>query len=340
MACRSAVVTTVAMRAVRLPSRAGPIVLVPWATSVLTDSPDPDEGPTTLLDLDQGRIFRFCPNNQTQADLVVSCLVHDDPKAAPDRAHFIVDRNDPYAEDLADSFHRTLERRFTNVELVEHADTIDFPGLMTIPGIPGPLEDALAESICRDVERGAPGRETWIVLPLQQEPALRMLLAIRRHARQIHGKGGSPLRVVCGDGIGVETLTDLAKDCPFPVWGFSAVSPAVSVRAAVPAPGNDAQVSAEIVSAVALCLDVPRNRPLGADMLRDALAALRIKPDDRAAFGRSLAFTPSGERQGADVGQVLTIRPGERTVLAFARTGDGRWSAPVPVPPASVAKRP
>ncbi|MCA1684425.1 MAG: hypothetical protein LC745_00260, partial [Planctomycetia bacterium] len=46
----------------------GPVLLIPWASAVLADRPDPGDGPVTLLDILPGRTFRFCPNNQHQAD--------------------------------------------------------------------------------------------------------------------------------------------------------------------------------------------------------------------------------------------------------------------------------
>ena len=67
-------------------------------------------GPVALLDLDPGRTFRFCPNNQRQADLVARCLADHDDGSTLERAYTIEDRHDPYSVDLADCFRRVIER--------------------------------------------------------------------------------------------------------------------------------------------------------------------------------------------------------------------------------------
>lgn len=318
----------------------GPVLLVPWATTVLAERPEPASGPAAFLDLYPGRTFRFCPNNQSQADLVTRCLVDHDPGVTLERAEIVVDRHDPYSVDLADSFHRVLERRFKNAELIEHADRLAIPVLWNLPGIPSPSEDALAAAICREAERVGPGRVIWVVLPLQEEPARRMLVALQRHAQLEKRGGGSPLRVVCGDGIGSATLFRLANKYPFPVWCFSPASPPAADRAPDSVLATDAQVLAEIVSAVVRCLDVPRNQAPRADALRSALAALSLSSNDPAAFGRSLAFTPVGERHGHDLGHVLMIGPDSDAVTALARKPSGQWSATVLDPPVAVATWP
>ena len=88
----------------------GPVLLVPWASSVLVDPPEPDDGPVPLLGIDPGRTFRFCPNNQGQADLVVRCLLDQDPPPTPARAFILEDRHDAYSADLAECFQRSINR--------------------------------------------------------------------------------------------------------------------------------------------------------------------------------------------------------------------------------------
>ena len=56
-------------------------------------------------------------------------------------------------------------------------------------------------------------------------------------------------------------------------------------------------------------------------------------------MGRSLAFTRAGERRGDDLGHVLTIRPGQAEIWAYARAADGRWSEAVPLPLVPVSAR-
>jgi hypothetical protein len=339
----------VAMRdAAAREGRPAPVLLVPWATTVLVDPSelpeggrsDQEDGPMPLLALARGRTFRFSPNNQVQAELVTHCLIDHDPGSEPRRVDLVVDRNDPYSVDLADLFHRIIERRFRNVELVEHADQVVFPGTNATPGMPGPLEDALAESICRAAGPSTSAHATWVVLPLQKEPARRMLLALRRHARRLPRGVDGGLRVLCGDGLAMADLAEVAGDCPFPVWCFSPLSLPAEDPGPAAVEGTDGQICAEIVSALVRCLDVAPGRVVTSDSLRDALAVLRLAPPDPAAFGRSLSFAPTGERQGIDVGHVLMIRPGERTVFAFSKTSKGRWGEPVPVRAVPAAGRP
>ena len=87
------------------------------------------------------------------------------------------------------------------------------------------------------------------------------------------------------------------------------------------APGDPvtSQVPAEIISTLALMLD----RPEVPDDLAAALTDLELPAGHPAAFGRSLAFDPSGERRADDLGHVLAIFPGRDGVLAFGPVASG-----------------
>lgn len=334
----------------RAEGRPIPVLLVPWATAVLTEPLESFDGtrseptdhaqPVSLLEIDRGRTFRFCPNNQEQADLLVRCVAEQEPGVTPGRVDLVVDRNDPYSLDLADSFHRVIERRFKNVDLIEHADKRGYPNVANVAGLPSTSEDSLAESLCRSAAQLGPGQVAWVVLPLQEAPARRMLLALRRHARQPDRSESVPLRVLCGDAVGLKVFEEMARDCPFELWGFSPNSLRAGNEARDTVRGTNVQVAAEIVSATLYCLDVPDGKPATADALRESLAGLRLGPDDPFTFGRSLAFAPSGERQGSDLGHVLHVRPGDSSVWALERLASSRWSAPVSISSAPVAAGP
>jgi len=192
-------------------------------------------------------------------------------------------------------------------------------------------EVELAGKIWR-IANGTPGdRTTWVVLPAQGDPARRMIAALAREAPFNHGPGDGPLRVVVGDGIGLQSLSRMAGTLPFPVWCVSSASLPGPRGVAGGVPADDAQIPAEVVSALVRCLDSPRVHD--AKDLRVALAALRIAADDRAAMGRPIDFGRSGEREGVGLGHVMFIRPGQAEVFAMARVESGAWSRPVPVRP-------
>jgi hypothetical protein len=119
------------------------------------------------------------------------------------------------------------------------------------------------------------------------------------------------LHVLCGDGIGRTTLDTLAGRCTLPVWCVS--SGTLPEDQGQPADLGASQIPAEIIAALARVLDQPGPPP----DLASALAELDLSAEDPAAFGRSLAFEPSGERRAADLGHVLAIVPGRSEVLAF-----------------------
>jgi hypothetical protein len=90
-------------------------------------------------------------------------------------------------------------------------------------------------------------------------------------------------------------------------------------------------IPAEIVAALAHALDTPGGTRVTPDSLRRALAEMRLGASDRAALGRSLAFSRTGERVGNDLGHVLMIRPDRPSVFSVSREPSGRWLEPVTV---------
>ncbi|WZO96714.1 hypothetical protein EP7_003719 [Isosphaeraceae bacterium EP7] len=313
-------------------AREGPLLFVPWASAVLIDAED-GEVPRRLLDVYPGRTFRFCPNNQREADLVVDGLLALDPRSKPCRALLIVDRRDPYSVDFADCFRRSIARAAPEAEIVERADGLDFSGDET--GRPGPSEYALAEAAWNSAGEGRAKGATWVVLPLLEEPARRVLNALLdRAGKPMSEFGAGLLRVICGDAIGFEVLDELqASSGPFPVWCPTSGAVLTGGRAGERLT-PDTQVLAEIIVALAIAVDsIDAPRPTPSD-LHKAVEALDLPADDPRAFGRPLAFTRGHERKGDLAGHVLAYRPEEGGVVALERDSQGAWIAT----PAAVAR--
>lgn len=308
-------------------SAEGPPLLVPWATSVETDDPAGGPGPFRLLDLDPGRMFRFCLNNQREADLVVRCLAAQPGDPTAERVIIATDRRDPYSSDLASCFRRAIGAVAPEAEIVEQPGAVGPPNRADRPG---PNERRWAASIWREIAREP--RPTWVILPLQAQPAARLLTALREAGAGVD-PSTSPLRVLCGDGFALSTLAGFAAatPSPFSLWCASASNGAPS------GVDRDAQVPAEIVASLALGLARGESHDRS---LRDFLARLDIPANGRGAFGRSLAFDPSGERRGVDLGNVLAILPGHREIVAFSHGAGGVWSSPIPVASPTVLARP
>ena len=253
----------------------------------------------------------------------------------------VEDRFDPYSVDLTTCFRKAVQRVAPAAEISEQSDSLGEPQLRDPQDLPGPAEEALAETICHDAETLPDGQTTWVFLPLQEEPAQRMLQALRKHARRPpKSSGNGPLHVICGDAIGASILAEMAGHCPFPVWSVSSMAtkpPDTGLSA-------DVWVQAEMIAAVLRYLEKPAAARPSPDGFRDALASLKLGPEDQASPGRSLSFSRSGERIGGDLGHVLLIRPDQPEVFSVTRDPDGRWHDPEPLPlpaePGTMAARP
>jgi hypothetical protein len=333
----STTVLTVAL-ADRLGDRgsAGPVLLVPWATAVMAGGPRPGSSPVPLLEINPGRTFRFCPNNRRLAESVVDCLLEQDGRKPPGRVVLVVDPHDPYSVDLADCFRRAIRSRAPSAEVVERPDAVGMPTVARSPGValtPSVAEAALADAIWTAADRSPGGLPTWVVLPLQGDPTRRILGALQsRSSWPPPSRGEGPLRVVCGDGIGRETLEVLAGRKAFPIWCASTSS----ICPAGLGVSNDTQTLAEVASAVLLAVERSPRSVATPEDVRDALARLDLPEADPSAFGRALRFDPGGERKDAP-GFVLALRPGDPAVVEYSLSPDGRWaparSAPTPTAP-------
>ena len=296
-----------------------PPLLVPWATSIHAEIPG-RSGPVELLRIDAGRTFRFCLNNRRQAGLVVRCVAAGKSLASPARVEIVVDTTDPYSRDLAAAFRDALRTYSPRAEIFERTDVVASGGMDTTPTTE---ERAWAEAFWRaDSSPGA--RCRWVVLPLQAEPAGRLIEALRTAAPPVPK---SPTHILCGDGFSAAELGTLAGERPRP---FSLWTPTTSTS-----DERDAQIPAEIVAS--LIHLTARGTP--AD-LAAALARLELRADDPDAMGRSIAFDSQGERRGEDLGRVLAILPERDGLLYFAPDGRGGWSDPIPMPPPTVLAEP
>jgi hypothetical protein len=266
---------------------------------------------------------------------VVRCLADHEPNALPQRAYIVVDRNDPYSRDLADAFHRAIQTVAPHSEIVEQAEALAPTSASSLADSPSAEERNWADAVWRGAREAGQNAITWVVLPVQSEPAKRLVYALRSRATSSVGEG--PLRVVCGDALGLETLLDLAGHRAFPLWCVSPASAPGAGRLPGAEAADDMQIAAEIVASIVHSLDLPG--PLPTD-LRAALNALDLGPDDPSAFGRGLSFAASGEREGEALGHVLAVHPGRPEVLAYGLGADGKWSAAVPIRPVPVARQP
>jgi hypothetical protein len=298
-----------------------PILMIPWATAVLADRHGGGSEKTPLLGVHSGRTFRFCPNNQRQAEMVVRCLMQSEPSSPPTRVVMVVDSHDPYSVDLAACFDRAIHAVAPRAKVERQANLESLAGLTDVPG---PPERAWAETEWRRAHDGGAAQVTWVVLPLQAEPSKRLLKALRAQVRETSDKENVPIRVLCGDAIGVDALWPMVGSSVIPVW---TASPASTPAAPGLGLAHDVQVPGEMVSALVKCIDRSDSD------LRQGLLELNIPPSDRSAFGRAIAFEHSGERRGSDLGLVLAVRPGRPEVLAITRGPNGTWNPPVPLAP-------
>jgi hypothetical protein len=306
----------------------GPVLLVPWATALRVEPTDGRGDAVPLLGIYPGRTFRFCMNSRRQADLVIRCMVRHDPDRPPAKVLMVVDQTDPYSVDMADNF------RDAAAEVVPKAEVVEADGDLAFPDLYDVRAARWAEDVWRAVREVPNGRPTWLVLPLQGDPARRLIQALRTQARSVPEAEAARLDVVCGDGIGLETLSELAGTQPFAVWAVSSATihgPGAEI-------GPDAQVLAELVATIADRIDRAAE-VVGFD-LRAALTRLDVLSDDPAAVaGRSLEFDRKGERVGDDLGHVLLSGPRETEILAFERGNGGTWPDPLAMPPASLEAR-
>ncbi len=311
-----------------------PPLLVPWATAIRVDDPTGGAGTVPLLGIDPGRTFRFCDNNRRLANSVVDCLAAQQPSVTPGRVLLVVDRDDGFSKDLADSFTHAIAERATGIEVRSFALREPHPSRPDSSEVA--QEKALATRLWADALDVPGDRATWVVLPLQQGPTLRMIDALRVQGWYMTMTGGSRVQVLCGDSLRAEDLQGLVtRVLPFPVW----VSSSGSARGV----GRDLgarQVPAEVVSSLVHWVDRVAEPPGSAESLRKSLVAIDLGKDDPGAMGRPLAFDASGERRGAGIGSVLVVEPGREVPAAFCQDTSGRWVEVAPQSSTAVAAPP
>lgn len=310
---------------------ATPLLLIPWATAV---NAHPSEGspPEPLLAIHPGRSFRFCLNNQREADLVVGCLMNRMQGEGPSRVLMVVDPADPYSADLASCFEKAIGALVPKAKIVAYRDVIAHGGIDVQPS---PEDLRWAEGIAGGLipAKGGDGRPAWIVLPLQSEPSRRLLGALRIAIRAVLPKDAPPIEVLCGDGIGLASLGEYAGVRPLSIWCASAAS---NIDTYQDAP-QDVQISAEIVGAIVGAVD--RAGPLTPESLREGLAGLDFSPDGPSDPGRSLQFNADGERRGDHHGRVFHVGPDQAEILSFRKGRSGEWAGPTIIRPPQLEAR-
>ena len=312
-----------------------PALLIPLATAVEVGSPivlmKTADARVKLLNIHAGRTFRFCLDNRRLAESAVRCLFAREPERPPKRVSLVVDLHDPCSRDLALCFRaavsglpKTIAPEVVETPLREEGP----PAIDDVPrgdGIdtPGPSERALAEKLCRESIEVPEHATAWVVLTLQRDPLLTMLRALSNQAWYHFSVNGETarLRVLAGDGIGLDILRDQARgqNLPFPFW---LVSSGLG-RATVGNPDDLTQTPCEIVSAVIFCIDRAGDQT-SADLVA-ALRALNLPSDSPSSMGRPISFDSSGERLGS-LGLVLEAQPGnDAPIVSYRLDADGKW---------------
>ena len=306
----------------------GPLLLVPWASAGAARESARPRQTKPLLGIYPGRTFRFSPNNPLQADLVVRCVLAQEPHPEPGRAILVVDSADPYSEDLAAAFEEVIHEMAPKVEVAVLHDVAFSPGLTDAPGT---AEYRTASRLWKFARETPADRSTWVVLPLQGGPTRRLLTALK--AQTPDEETPPRMDVLCGDGIGAETLGGIAGATPFSVWSASPDLTAQIDRDVA----REIQVPAEIVSSLIFALDRAEDCVGG---LREALARIDLPATDDAAMGRQIAFDEHGGRRGLDLARVLAVRPERDEVLSFVPAEGNSWAPPQIVPPAPILAKP
>ncbi len=299
----------------------GPVLLVTAATSVEVErspstSPEVEPIPEsqTLLDVYPGRTFRFCLNNRRLASLVIDFL-GEERRETPSAVFVVVDRFDPFSEDLAAFFDREVCDRFPETPILLREPSLEREESVERSRLD---EVGLANEVwsrVRLAEMENEGGPVWLMLTTQGEPAQRVLSAIQARGPRTPSRS---LRLLCGDGIGRSTLLSLARSLPCPVVSSASNSPRVRGLSVLDSVAQG-QVDAEVVSAIVCGL---RGQT---DDLAPALARLSISAEAPEAIGRSLAFE-NGERKGVDLGHVLEVQPRSGVLEAHAPGPDQEWS--------------
>ena len=246
----------------------GPALLVPWATAVHV------EGGRHLLDLYPGRTLRYAPDNLRQAAAVVAALREAEGGVEPSAIFSAPGRDDPYSVDLDICFREAMGEGIKVAERPAGGDSA-----------------AWASALWGEVRWLPEGRPAWLVLPLQEEPARRLLGALSSQARP---EDRSRLRVLVADAVEPESLAEYADRLA--IW---AARPSSTT-----AEGHDALAPGEVVASLVHALD-RADPPADGASLAACLRSIELP----AAAGRVLSFDTAGERRGLDLLGAPASRP-------------------------------
>lgn len=256
-------------------------------------APDAEGGRATLLGLNPGRTFRFCLNNRRMAELVVDCVGSANP-VTPTGSFVLVDPLDPFSVDLAECFEEVLHARGIRGEPTRIETRAD--GGFSL-GAPTIEEQRLVAPIAEAASAAAAG-PVWVFMALQGSAARRLIVALDRALPE---DAAERVRVLSGDGLGLNSLRILATQVDFPVYSVS--SGGISESEGED-PSDRGRVEAELIGALAVAVD----RAEAPGGLAEVLARLDLHAGETGTLGRSLRLE-DGERVGDDLGLVYELRP-------------------------------
>ncbi len=306
-----------------------PPLLITTATADLNKTDLP--GGVPLVDLYDGRTFRFCFTNRQMAEAVVRFVFDgpDDRLRPPPAARVAVVKvawdDDQYSMDLRDQFNDALTRRFAPAGRLAVLDNSTIPfsvgGYLT----PNPRERDVAAFVA-DRLRTVPDERVLLVLPGTTQPARRLLKAILEAEPSAAGK----LVVVTGDGLPLNAVLRDAEfswptaALPVPLVFFAHNNPvawdgpaaAPTGYAFRPPNGTEEEMHFGELSKVLAEACFPANQPT-ATRGDELIARLNARTD---------FFDPNGERNANAGEHVLVVTPGRRPTLTVWRQGTaGGW---------------
>jgi hypothetical protein len=295
-----------------------PLLLIPSATALSVEArsePTGDAaGTVALLDLYPERSFRFCLSNERLASLAVDAA-RIRFAVRPKAIYLVVDPEDPYSRDLAPAFGRALA--YSDVLEIPNVEQIILRSDPTTAGREAEL-DRVAREIWTSVRTHAP---VWIAMTMQGNAA-RSFLSRLSDSRPSDLDAGR-LLVLGGDGLGRQSLVQLAGRIHVPVLCASSESPGALARSRDEPPIVEGQVDAEIAAVLIQAIDQGLATP---ETLREWLDRLEIEPPrPTAVAGRSIVLRER-ERAGRDIGQVLELRPGSETLYSVVPETGGGWA--------------
>ena len=282
--------------ATRGTAKTSPVLLLPDASAVAVNSGS-DAG--LLLSQFPGRTFRVGLDNAHLANLLVQAQTTPE-RSPPSSVVIVIDPRDPCSIDFANHFERVLRTRFPAAEVAR--DELNSETDIS----------QLAHQLVRDAANNRSAGMPWIVLTLQGDPARRVLLALQQASP---GAPPASFWVLCGDGLGLQSLEQLQPRLRYPVSCASSLSPRTSSLSNGRA-NFASQLHTEGIGALAGVLDQP-------SLPEDLAAALEGRTVTENAARRPIAFR-DGERDGVGLGSVLELLPTSSRIKARAPDASGR----------------